>query len=60
MLGHGDGSVVVLHGWPDRMLGAVEGALARLPDAGATFVRIDELDGVPSVGASLDELAGAT
>lgn len=60
VLGHGDGSVVVLHGWPDRMLGAVEGALARLPDAGATFVRIDELDGVPSVGASLDELAGAT
>jgi len=42
-LAHGDGTVVLLHTWPDRTEGAIPGVVARLRDAGAEFVRIDEL-----------------
>jgi peptidoglycan-N-acetylglucosamine deacetylase len=64
VLRHGDAAVVLLHGWPDRMLGGLEGALPRLADAGATFVGIDELDDLPTVSGSddgtADEPAAAT
>ena len=46
---HGDGCVVLLHTWPDRTEAALDGIVRRLRDAGASFVRLDELgpDGVP-------------
>lgn len=40
---HGDGCVILLHNWPDRTEQALPGAVRRLRDAGASFVRIDEL-----------------
>jgi peptidoglycan/xylan/chitin deacetylase (PgdA/CDA1 family) len=40
----GDGAVVLLHAWPDRTLAALIGMVARLRDAGAQLVRLDELD----------------
>jgi Predicted xylanase/chitin deacetylase len=46
-LAHGDGCVVLLHSWPDRTEGALDGIVQRLRDAGAEFVRIDELPDVP-------------
>ena len=46
-LAHGDGAVVLLHTWPDRTLAALPGAVRRLRDAGATFVRIDALADLP-------------
>jgi peptidoglycan-N-acetylglucosamine deacetylase len=60
VLEHGDGAVVLLHAWPDRMLGAVAGAIARLSERGASFIRIDALDRIPEVGGAMDELAAAT
>jgi peptidoglycan-N-acetylglucosamine deacetylase len=44
----GDGSVVLLHAWPRATLAALPGTIARLRDAGARFVRIDELDEIPA------------
>ena len=44
----GDGSVVLLHAWPRATLAALPGTIARLRDAGARFVRIDELDEIPT------------
>jgi peptidoglycan/xylan/chitin deacetylase (PgdA/CDA1 family) len=51
---HGDGCVVLLHTWPDRTEAAIPGVVRRLRDAGAEFVRIDELsiDGLPGIGAA--------
>ena len=40
---HGDGSVVLLHSWPDRTEQALPGIINRLRDAGGELVRIDEL-----------------
>jgi peptidoglycan-N-acetylglucosamine deacetylase len=54
---HGDGAVSLLHSWPDRTLGAIDGIASRLRKAGATFVRLDQLERVPEVGGSVDELA---
>lgn len=53
-LHHGDGCVVLLHAWPDRTEAAIPGVVKRLRDAGATFVRIDELpiDRLPETDAS--------
>ena len=48
VMAHGDGSVVLLHGWPGVTLDAVPRICDRLRAAGAEFVRIDELDGVPA------------
>jgi peptidoglycan/xylan/chitin deacetylase (PgdA/CDA1 family) len=42
-IAHGDGCVVLLHTWPDRTEGALEGIVGRLRAGGATFVRVDEL-----------------
>ncbi len=47
-LAHGDGSVILLHAWPSGTLAAIPGAIARLRDAGARFVRIDELAAIPA------------
>jgi peptidoglycan-N-acetylglucosamine deacetylase len=55
-LAHGDGAVVLLHTWPDRALSALDGAVGRLRDAGASFVRIDQLEVVPTVPAWADEI----
>lgn len=44
---HGDGAVVLLHGWPAPTPAALPGIVHRLRNAGATFVGLDELDVVP-------------
>jgi len=53
-LAHGDGAVVLLHSWPDRTEQALPGIIARLRDAGAELVRIDEL---PSAELPATEVA---
>ena len=40
---HGDGAIVLCHGWPDPTHEALPGIVARLRDAGAEFVRVDAL-----------------
>ncbi len=40
---HGDGAIVLLHGWPTPTSEALPGIVARLRDEGAMFVRVDEL-----------------
>lgn len=40
---HGDGSVVLLHSWPDQSVGALPGIVRHLRSRGATFVTVDEL-----------------
>ena len=44
---HGDGAVVLLHGWPRVTPAALAGAIGRLRARGATFVGIDALDSLP-------------
>ena len=39
-----DDAMVLLHSWPDRTAAALPAIVARLRDAGASLVRIDELD----------------
>jgi peptidoglycan/xylan/chitin deacetylase (PgdA/CDA1 family) len=41
---HGDGAILLMHSWPQVMPAALDEAIRRLRDAGATFVRVDELD----------------
>ncbi len=41
---HGDGCVVLMHGWPAATPLAVRGIVGRLREAGASFVTVDELD----------------
>jgi peptidoglycan/xylan/chitin deacetylase (PgdA/CDA1 family) len=50
-LAHGDGAVVLLHTWADRAEQALPGIIARLRDAGAELVRIDQLpiDDLPEI-----------
>jgi peptidoglycan/xylan/chitin deacetylase (PgdA/CDA1 family) len=45
---HGDGVVILQHTWPNQTLGALPDIVARLRDRGASFVRIDELEHLPS------------
>lgn len=45
---HGDGTVVLLHAWPEATVDAVGPIVARLVAAGATFCRVDELADVPA------------
>jgi peptidoglycan/xylan/chitin deacetylase (PgdA/CDA1 family) len=56
-LRYGDGAVILLHSWPDQMIAALPGIVARLAQAGASFVRIDALEQLPASGESVDELA---
>lgn len=46
-LAHGDGAVVLLHGWPRPTPVALPGIIRRLRDHGAVFVGIDRLDELP-------------
>jgi peptidoglycan/xylan/chitin deacetylase (PgdA/CDA1 family) len=41
---HGDGAIVLLHTWPRSVAGALQQAIPALRTAGATFVRLDQLD----------------
>jgi len=43
----GDGAVVLLHTWPASTGTALPAIIRRLADAGATFVRIDQLERLP-------------
>lgn len=47
-LARGDGAVVLLHTWPRAALAALPGIVDRLREAGAEFVRLDELETWPS------------
>jgi peptidoglycan-N-acetylglucosamine deacetylase len=47
VLAHGDGAVVLLHGWPDATPKALPGIIGDLRAAGSTFVTVDALDDVP-------------
>jgi peptidoglycan-N-acetylglucosamine deacetylase len=47
---HGDGAIVLLHTWPDPVPAALPRAIARLQEAGARLVRVDELDLAPGLG----------
>jgi peptidoglycan/xylan/chitin deacetylase (PgdA/CDA1 family) len=43
---HGDGAIVLIHSWPDAVAPGLSGAINRLRDRGARFVRVDELERV--------------
>lgn len=43
-ISHGDGTIVLLHTWPDATAGALAGIASRLRAAGAELVRVDQLD----------------
>jgi peptidoglycan-N-acetylglucosamine deacetylase len=65
-IAHGDGAVLLFHGWPRITPLALPDVIARLRDAGATFVRVDELPRTPQLTreaaaseAALDAVAGA-
>jgi peptidoglycan/xylan/chitin deacetylase (PgdA/CDA1 family) len=58
-LQHGDGAVVLFHGWPRSTPAAVPEVVRRLRAAGAEFVRLDELDAVPREHASVAAGQGA-
>jgi peptidoglycan-N-acetylglucosamine deacetylase len=45
---HGDGAVVLLHSWPKGTLDAAASIVGRLRSDGFRFVRVDELDEVPT------------
>jgi peptidoglycan/xylan/chitin deacetylase (PgdA/CDA1 family) len=47
VLAHGDGAVVLLHGWPDATPVALPGIIGDLRAAGWTFATVDALDDVP-------------
>ena len=44
---HGDGAVVLLHTWPGGTGDGLSTMIEGLAEAGATFVRIDELEDLP-------------
>ena len=46
---HGDGAVVLVHGWPAATRDAVRASVRRLRDEGATFVRLDRLPAAPGL-----------
>lgn len=43
-IAHGDGTIVLLHTWPDATAAALPGIVSRLRSAGADLVRVDQLD----------------
>jgi len=47
VLAHGDGAVVLLHGWPDATPVALPGIIGDLRAAGYSFATVDALDDVP-------------
>jgi peptidoglycan/xylan/chitin deacetylase (PgdA/CDA1 family) len=50
-LDHGDGAIVLMHGWPAGNPAAVATIIDALRDRGASFVTVDELDALPSRAA---------
>jgi peptidoglycan/xylan/chitin deacetylase (PgdA/CDA1 family) len=46
---HGDGAIVLLHTWPRTVPRALSTAIPLLVGAGATFVRLDQLDLPPGL-----------
>lgn len=48
VLRHGDGSIVLMHGWPAPNPEAVARIVDELRDRGATFVTVDALAALPS------------
>ena len=44
---HGDGAVVLLHGWPWPTAAALPGIIGALRAEGAEFVTVDRLDQLP-------------
>lgn len=55
-LEHGDGAVVLMHGWPWPTPLALPGLIAALRDEGARFVTVDQLPDLP-VRAAWDSAA---
>jgi peptidoglycan/xylan/chitin deacetylase (PgdA/CDA1 family) len=47
VLAHGDGAVVLLHGWPDATPVALAAIIGDLRAASCTFTTVDALDDVP-------------
>jgi peptidoglycan/xylan/chitin deacetylase (PgdA/CDA1 family) len=45
----GDGTIVLLHTWPDATAAALPGLVARLRAEGAELVRVDQLDVAPDL-----------
>jgi peptidoglycan/xylan/chitin deacetylase (PgdA/CDA1 family) len=45
---HGDGAIVLLHGWPPATAAALPDLIRRLTDRGATFVAVDALSAIPA------------
>jgi peptidoglycan-N-acetylglucosamine deacetylase len=45
---HGDGSIVLLHGWPPATAAALPSLIRQLRDRGATFVAVDALADIPA------------
>lgn len=58
VLAHGDGAVVLLHGWPMATAVALPGIVRRLRDAGARFVTVEALDVVPGRRVAVPAAAG--
>jgi len=48
---HGDGGIVLLHGWPPATAAALPDLIDRLRDRGATFVTVDALSNIPANAA---------
>ena len=48
-IARGDGTIVLLHTWPDATLAALAGIVSRLRAAGAELVRVDQLDVPPDL-----------
>jgi peptidoglycan-N-acetylglucosamine deacetylase len=48
-LRHGDGTIVLLHTWPDATAAALPGIVRRLRADGAELVRVDELGAPPDL-----------
>jgi peptidoglycan/xylan/chitin deacetylase (PgdA/CDA1 family) len=45
---HGDGSIVLLHGWPPATADGLPSLIERLVERGASFVTVDQLTDVPA------------
>jgi peptidoglycan/xylan/chitin deacetylase (PgdA/CDA1 family) len=54
---HGDGAVILVHGWPAATRDAVRASVRRLRDEGATFVRLDALPEIPGLRLPADDAA---
>jgi peptidoglycan/xylan/chitin deacetylase (PgdA/CDA1 family) len=48
-MAHGDGTIILLHTWPDATAAALPRLVSRLRAAGAELVRVDQLDLAPDL-----------